>query len=134
MLGSYFRYVSQSRATPGLDICKLLLGCLCDEKEASHSCSSASRKQVEREQELTGFLIRKCFGLIAEHYKKGFYVEDQGLKETVEVCLAVELSGQRRKNASQILHALLQIKKVEVLADSQLWMRLSVGEIGKATS
>ncbi len=75
-----------------------------------------------RDEELTGFLIRKCFSLIHENFEKpGFYIEEDTLKQVVHACLSVAPYCESVKNVAQIVQTLFQIKKLSLLTDEEYW-------------
>jgi hypothetical protein len=64
-------------------------------------------------EEITGFIIRKCFYLLREHHDRhNFFIQDQILLQILNKCLSMTMECSNSRTILVIFQSLLVMKKL----------------------
>jgi hypothetical protein len=82
--------------------------------------------QDKRDEEITGFIIRKCFHLLRENYHRNkFFVEEHILINTINLCLSVQPYCRNPRTILVIFQSLFLIKKLELVTNASEWTAMT---------
>jgi hypothetical protein len=94
---------------PALDILKLTSHAVCINKEIGEESNPAEA----HDENITGFIVRKCFHLLRENFNKSkFYVEEHVITSTTQLCFSVSPYCLNPATVLSIFHSLSLLKKL----------------------